>query len=390
MSLQSPPSSPPKPVPVNRYDRLEWAGAFGDLGTLMPFVIAYLSVMKLDAFGVLFGFGVSMVVCGWVYKTPFPVQPMKAAGAVATTQAAQSAVITSGAVYAAGLVTGLIWLVLGTTGLAERITRWISRPVAQGVVLGLGMAFMWQGARLMANEWLLAGVGLLVVVLLAKSRRVPGIFVLLLLGVAWTAVQQPELLRKLQEVRPELRWPTWAWPSIGWNDIVLGTLFLALPQVPLTLGNAIIGVREENNRLFPDRPVTDRQVAVSTGVMNVFGSAVGGVPMCHGAGGMAGHVAFGARTGGSLVILGGLLLVLAVGFSASVVALFEVIPQAVLGTILFMTGVQLAGGQFDQGRQGHESTVLLVTAGLSMWNVGIGFGVGLLLQVLLLRKTNRV
>ncbi|MBE0548192.1 MAG: putative sulfate/molybdate transporter, partial [Rubrivivax sp.] len=183
---------------------------------------------------------------------------------------------------------------------------------------------------------------------------------------------------------------TWAWPTIGWNDIVLGTLFLALPQVPLTLGNAIIGVREENNRLFPDRPVTDRQVAVSTGVMNVFGSAVGGVPMCHGAGGMAGHVAFGARTGGSLVILGGLLLVLAVGFSASVVALFEVIPQAVLGTILFMTGVQLAGGQFDQGRQGHESTVLLVTAGLSMWNVGIGFGVGLLLQVLLLRKTNRV
>ncbi len=389
MSLQSPPSSPPKPASVNRYDRLEWAGAFGDLGTLMPFVIAYVSVMKLDAFGVLFGFGLSMVVCGWVYKTPFPVQPMKAAGAVATTQAAQSAIITPGAVYGAGLVTGLIWLVLGSTGLAERLTRWISRPVAQGVVLGLGMAFMWQGARLMADEWVLAGVGLLVVVLLAKSRRVPGIFVLLLLGIAWTAVQQPALLHELQEVRLDLRWPTWAWPSIGWNDIVLGTLFLALPQVPLTLGNAIIGVREENNRLFPDRPVTDRQVAVSTGVMNVFGSAVGGVPMCHGAGGMAGHVAFGARTGGSLVILGGLLLVLAIGFSTSVVALFEVIPQAVLGTILFMTGVQLASGQFDQARLGHESTVLLVTAGLSMWNVGIGFGVGLLLQILLLRKTER-
>lgn len=390
MPTKSPPSSQADPGPVNRYDRLEWAGAFGDLGTLMPFVIAYVSVMKLDAFGVLFGFGLSMVVCGWVYKTPFPVQPMKAAGAVATTQAAQSAVITPGAVYGAGLVTGLIWLVLGSTGLAERITRWISRPVAQGVVLGLGMAFMWQGARLMADEWLLAGVGLLVVVLLTKSRRLPGIFVLLLLGIAWTAVQQPALLHKLQEVRPMLQWPTWAWPTISWNDLVLGTLFLALPQVPLTLGNAIIGVREENNRLFPDRPVTDRQVAVSTGVMNVFGSAVGGVPMCHGAGGMAGHVAFGARTGGSLVILGGLLLVLAIGFSASVVALFEVIPQAVLGTILFMTGVQLAGGQFDQGRQGHESTVLLVTAGLSMWNVGIGFGVGLLLQILLLRKTNRV
>ena len=371
---------------LNRYDRLEWAGAFGDLGTLMPFVIAYVSVMKLDAFGVLFGFGVSMMVCGWVYKTPFPVQPMKAAGAVATTQAAQSAVITPGAVYGAGLVTGLIWLLLGATGLAQRLTRWISRPVAQGVVLGLGMAFMWQGTRLMAQQWLVAGVGLLIVVLFARSRRVPGIFVLLLLGIGWTAFEHPEMLRRLQDVRPALQWPIWAWPAIGWNDLVLGTLFLALPQVPLTLGNAIIGVREENNRLFPDRPVTDRQVAVSTGVMNLFGSAVGGVPMCHGAGGMAGHVAFGARTGGSLVILGGLLVVLAVFFSASVVALFEVIPQAVLGTILFMTGVQLASGQFDQARDGHASTVLLVTAGLSMWNVGIGFAIGLLLQVLLLRK----
>jgi MFS superfamily sulfate permease-like transporter len=297
-------------------------------------------------------------------------------------------VITSGAVYGAGLVTGLIWLLLGATGLAQRLTRWISRPVAQGVVLGLGMAFMWQGTQLMAGQWILACAGLVIVVLFARSRRVPGIFVLLALGIAWTAFQQTDLLHKLGEVRPALRWPSWVWPAISWNDLVLGTLFLALPQVPLTLGNAIIGVREENNRLFPDRPVTDRQVAVSTGVMNLFGSAVGGVPMCHGAGGMAGHVAFGARTGGSLVILGGLLLVLALGFSDSVVVLFEVIPQAVLGAILFMTGVQLASGQFDQAREDRASTVLLVTAGLSMWNVGIGFGVGLLLQVLLLRKAD--
>lgn len=371
----------------NRYDRLEWAGAFGDLGTLIPFVIAYLSVLRLDPFGVLFGFGVSMIVCGWYYKTPFPVQPMKAAGAVATTQVAQSAVITQGAVYGAGLATGLIWLLLGATGAAQRLTRWISRPVAQGVVLGLGMAFMLQGARLMAEQWLVAGVGLVFVVLLARNRRFPGIFALLLLGIGWTAFQQPELLQKLQQVRLELRWPVWAWPTISWNDLVIGTLFLALPQVPLTLGNAIIGVREENNRLFPERPVSDRQVAVSTGVMNLFSSAVGGVPMCHGAGGMAGHVAFGARTGGSLVILGGLLLVLAMCFSSSVVVLFDIIPKAVLGTILFMTGVQLASGQFDQTRDGHASTILLVTAGLSMWNVGIGFGVGLLLQFLLLRQS---
>jgi predicted benzoate:H+ symporter BenE len=113
--------------------------------------------MKLDPFGVLFGFGVSMMVCGWWYRTPFPVQPMKAAGAVATTQATQTALLTPGAVHAAGLVTGVLWLLLGTTGLAQRLTRWIGRPVTQGVVLGLGLAFMAQGTRLMAdNAWLAA------------------------------------------------------------------------------------------------------------------------------------------------------------------------------------------------------------------------------------------
>jgi len=63
---------------ANRFDRMEWAGAFGDLGTLIPFVVAYISVLGVDPYGVLFAFGVSLIACGAYYKTPFPVQPMKA------------------------------------------------------------------------------------------------------------------------------------------------------------------------------------------------------------------------------------------------------------------------------------------------------------------------
>ena len=72
----------------NRFDRMEWAGAFGDLGTLIPFVVAYLSMLSLDPFGVLFSFGAALIICGLVYRPPFPVQPMKALGAIATTHAA--------------------------------------------------------------------------------------------------------------------------------------------------------------------------------------------------------------------------------------------------------------------------------------------------------------
>ena len=94
---------------------MEVAGAFGDLGTLIPFVVAYLAVLKMDPFGVLFAFGIAMVVCGSLYRTPIPVQPMKAAGAIATTQAAQTLTITPAMVYGAALITGLVWLVLGLT-----------------------------------------------------------------------------------------------------------------------------------------------------------------------------------------------------------------------------------------------------------------------------------
>jgi hypothetical protein len=104
---------------TNRFDRMEIAGAFGDLGTLVPFVVAYLAVLRMDPSGVLFAFGMAMIVCGLVYRTPIPVQPMKAAGAIATTQAAQTLTLTPTMVYGASLVTGLIWLVLGLTGTAK-------------------------------------------------------------------------------------------------------------------------------------------------------------------------------------------------------------------------------------------------------------------------------
>lgn len=121
--------SAPQPAATgNRYDRMEWAGAFGDLGTLIPFVAAYIGVLKLDPFGVLFAFGLCMLACGLHYKTPIPVQPMKAIGAVAITQAAQTAVVTPGAVYGAALATGLAWLFLGLSGMATRVTRLVPPP----------------------------------------------------------------------------------------------------------------------------------------------------------------------------------------------------------------------------------------------------------------------
>jgi len=364
-------------VSANRFDRMEWAGAFGDLGTLIPFVVAYIAVLKVDPHGVLFAFGVAGIVCGLVYRTPFPVQPMKAIGAVATTQAAQTIVITSGAVYAAGLVTGVVWLLLGLTGTAQRIARLVGAPVITGIILGLGMGFMLQGTSMMSKDWWLGGIGLAGTLLLLAYRGFPAMFALLAFGALWGIARDPAILPALAEVSAEFRAPSFALGDLTWNDLVIGCLFLALPQLPLTLGNAVIAIREENNRLFPDRPVTEDRVATSTGIMNLLGSAVGGVPMCHGAGGMAGHVRFGARTGGAAIILGVLLVLLALFFAGSVEVLFRVFPPAVLGVILFLTGAQLALGACDFSEDKGERFAMIATAGCTLWNVGLAFVVGI-------------
>ncbi|MCX7144324.1 MAG: putative sulfate/molybdate transporter [Proteobacteria bacterium] len=289
--------------PPNRFDLPEWAGAFGDLGTLIPFVAAYISILKMDANGLLIAFGLALIAVGSIYRTPFPVQPMKAIGAAAVSQTALPA-----AVVGAALMTGLIWMLLALTGLAGRLANWVPRPALMGVVMGLGFSFMIEGIRMMSTNLWVGGLLLALTLVLLGRPRMPAMLVLLAIGAAMALFDRPELMRELGALKPEFRIPSLAWGTLSMGDLWTGFILLALPQLPLTFGNAYLSITEENNRLFPDRPVSARSVAFSTSLMNLGSSLLGGIPMCHGAGGMAGHVQFGARTGGSSIILGSILL----------------------------------------------------------------------------------
>jgi MFS superfamily sulfate permease-like transporter len=249
---------------------------------------------------------------------------------------------------------------------------------------------MLEGIKFMAVGWLLSAAVFFVALLLLSSRRVPAMFVILVGGATLAIIRDPVLVEALRTIKFEPRLPSFALAGITPYDFIVGLVFLAIPQVPLTLGNAMIAIVEENNRLFPQRPVSDRSVSISTGLMNLFGAGVGGVPMCHGAGGMAGHVRFGARTGGAVIILGVLLILLGVFFSGSVQAIFGVIPREILGVILFLTGAQLALGSCDFSKDKGERFVTIITAGLSMWNIGLAFVVGLSVFHLLKRGWMRL
>ena len=365
------------PASGNRYDLRELGGAFGDLGTLVPFVAAYIAVLKMDAAAVLLGFGVALIAVGLVYRTPFPVQPMKAIGAVAISQTGHMA-LTAFSVVGAGLVTGVIWLILGLTGTAKRVADWVPRPALLGVILGLGFSFMLEGIRMMSASPWIAGVLLCGTLALLARSRFPAMLVLLAIGGAIALFEQPGLAAELAAIRITPSLPKIAWPTLSWNDLWVGTLLLALPQLPLTFGNALIAITEENNRLFPQNAVTEKKVSISTGLLNLWSSAIGGVPMCHGAGGMAGHVQFGATTGGASVRLGVLLTLVAVFFGQSISLLLRVFPQCVLGIILFLAGAQLAMSSREPGPDKVDRFVILATAALTVWNVGIAIIFGFL------------
>ncbi|MEW6573619.1 MAG: putative sulfate/molybdate transporter [Bacillota bacterium] len=384
--MQPSAESPRTEVPPwkNRFDRLEWAGAFGDLGTLIPFVIGYITVMKIDPFGILFMFGILLIACGTYYKTPIPVQPMKAIGAAAITSRA----VSPGMVYGAGLFTGIFWLIMGLTNTISLVAKVATKPIVRGIVLGLGFLFIRDGIRMMGTDWIVALIALVITFLMLGNKKIPAMFALLLIGiiVAFLKTHDPGLLARLAAVDVGLKLPHFALGELTWQDFVKGTLILGIPQIPLTLGNAVIAITAENNRLFPERPTTEKKVAISQGIMNLISPLGGGIPMCHGAGGMAGHVRFGAHTGGATIILGCILLAAALFLSESIAVIFQLFPESILGVILFFAGLELAVSARDVPREKNEFYVFLVTAGFALWNMGAGFLAGVLLDRLTKRN----
>lgn len=92
--------------------------------------------------------------------------------------------------------------------------------------------------------------------------------------------------------------------KITWEDWKIGFVRAAIPQIPLSILNSVIAVCKLSGDLFPDREASAMKVSVSVGIMNFVGCWFGAMPVCHGAGGLAGQYRFGGRSGLSVVFLG--------------------------------------------------------------------------------------
>jgi SulP family sulfate permease len=353
------------------WDVQEVSGSLGALGTFLPHIIGAITIVHMDPTGILVAFGLFYALSGAFYGVPMAVQPMKAASAAALIEP-----MDPGAIAGAGLVIGAFFLLLGVTGIVSRIARVLPPTIAAGLQLGLGLSLGALGIRLMHGQvWL--GVAISVVMLvLMRYQRVPVALIAVVVG---TAIGQ---FFGLEPPFPRLNFGVHLPPLTlpDWKDIVHGTTYAVLPQIPLTLTNAIIVTAAVSRQLFPKElhPVNERNLAITTGLGNLLSAPFGGYLMCHGAGGIAGHVRFGARTATAPVLIGLVFLGLGVGLGASGYALLRTIPDAVLGGLLMFSGIELAlSSKPNDYRDAELFLVLLMAAICVALNPAAAFVAGL-------------
>ncbi|MDP2032548.1 MAG: putative sulfate/molybdate transporter [Polaromonas sp.] len=370
--------------------RGDLGGALGDLGTLLPFIVGFIVVTGVHPTSIFLAFGLSMIVVGWRFGVPFPVQPMKAVGAAALAGAVVGVQNMPAVLALAALITGVFWLIAAWTGLARWLARYVSRDVIHGVVLGLGIALIVAGLRRIEGDTVLGAASVVLALVLLGRGGWLTMPVLMAVGWAVGAWRQPELVQALVDTPWALHLPELQWAAFDQSSVWLAAISLAAAQIPLTFGNAILGIVAESRRLFPAVALDENRAAHGTGLMNVLAGGLGAPPMCFGAGGMAAQVACGARTGRAPIFLGSVLLLAGLFASGQLTALLTLLPASTMGAMLFVAGFSLTIGTAGSARDKEARAVLLTTAAVSVWNAGVGVLVGVVLEAGLRAKVMRI
>jgi SulP family sulfate permease len=322
-----------------KFDRRELAGAVADVGVLVPIAVALIVSNGLSATAVLVPAGLLYLAAAFVYELPVPVQPLKAFGAIAIAKGLGSDEIAAGA-----LLMGIVFIVLGRLRLLDLAARAFPKPLIRGVQLTVGLLFLKIAWGLVldppkafaehALEPTLAAALAAVAVLAALAlRRYPVSLALVLAGavvMVWLGAADATLGPSAIGL-----------PALDWATLTTAFTVLVLPQLPLSFANSCLATADAARVYFGERAkrVRPGRLATTFGSANLLAGALGGMPVCHGAGGLTAHVAFGARTGGAPLVMGLAVLALAFGFGAGLAALLTAFPLPILAGLLATAGL---------------------------------------------------
>jgi SulP family sulfate permease len=381
-----------------RFDRLEFAGSLGDLGTLLPLSIGMILINGLSPSGLFFAVGLYYIASGIYFRVTVPVQPMKVIGAYAIATG-----IDASQILASGLLIGLFLFLIGVTGAITLIGRYTPKSVVAGVQLSTGVLLMAEGVKFMigtskfqilrqvAEPYLafqnlgpvpigiiIGVVGGISTFVLLENRRLPagvlvvlgGIVVGLVLG-THDGLDKLRIGINLPEILP------FGLPSGA--DFALALFILSLPQIPMTLGNAVIAYADLSGEYFEkaSKRVSYRSACISMAIANFMSFLVGGMPLCHGAGGLAAHYRFGARTAGSNLMIGLIFVALAILLGVHALSVLYLLPMSILGVLLLFAGGELSLNVIDM-KERKDLFVSLMILGITLAsNLAAGFIVGI-------------
>jgi len=343
----------------------------GDFGTLFPLAIGFIAVNGMDPAGLFIVMGLVNIVLGLIYRLPMPLEPKKVVAVTAIAQEWPPYLL-----YNSAFALGLVWFLLVFTGVLKRIVSITPLFLVRGIQIGLAVMLGWRALEMMAPAPLLGLLAVVVAVLLRENRYAPAAVVIMALGIglmAWRGELQDVIIL-------DVTLPSLTLPRLGamWEAMVLA----GFAQIPLSITNAVIATAALIRDYFPDKAVSERKLMLNMGAMNVIGSLFGGMPMCHGAQGLAGQYYFGARTGGTPILEGLIEISFGLFLSRSIANILIGFPMPLIGGMMFMVAIQLGKGAIKL--RGWRLALAGITAAVSLvTNMAVGFVVGLGLTHLL-------
>ncbi|MFC2070719.1 putative sulfate/molybdate transporter [Chloroflexota bacterium] len=380
----------------------ELGGAMGDLGVLLPLSIALITLNHMNATNVLLVVGLAYIISGVFYNLPMPVQPLKAVAAISIAGG-----LSPGIISASGLLMAAFLLLMAGTGAIKLVTKLFPKVIIRGIQLGVGLILVKTGLLLVSKKqvilggddslttlinlsiptgWLIALVLGVIFILFLRSKKVPASLVLLGSGIPVGMFWGSHL--GLPTIGFGISLPSIGVPSLA--DLSTALILLVIPQIPLTIGNAVFATADTAKAYFgfKAKKVTPKALLTTMGIINLGAGLLGGMPICHGSGGLTAHFRLGARTGIAALLIGIPLLVIAVFLDGNIVPIFALIPYAVLGLLVIFVGVQHSLLIRDVKSKKEILVVLAVAIpGLLTTNLAIGLGSGIFLHFVL---TNRL
>lgn len=361
--------------PNFRFNLEEIAGAVGDYGTLIPIVLGVAIVSNVNLGHILLFFSIWYIITGIYYKMPVPVEPMKAIGAIVIAEG-----LSRGEIATSGLILGVLFLIMGLCKGMKFIQEKVPISVIRSIQLGLTLLLFKTSINFIIADYISAIICIIVIILFLianKFGKIPDVsaIVVLLIGIvagfSKFGIPQINIL------------PLPGIIILTLQDFLKGGWLLAIPQAPLTITNAILATKLLIQDLL-HRDVDPDKLSKSIGLMNLTSVPFGGFPMCHGAGGLAAQYRFGARTGGSNVISGLILLPIALFFASP--EFFAIIPFGVFGALLVFVAIEI--GKHSLKTDSYIVTGIIAILAL-ITNMTIAFIVGMILAYVLTRIRKR-